>query len=176
MKKSIPTLLVCIITFCIPTPNLLIGQTTTRLENKPNRNYETWVHPINKAEITKGYLNEVEDSLIVISNLSGQGKRKIYFNEIQNIQFRQKGQIGRGFISGALTGFVIGGLAGLVQGDDRSGFLRFSAEEKAVFYGGLFAIPGGLLGALIGSAKTTIPISGRSKGQKRKLSQYKLAY
>lgn len=57
----------------------------------------------------------------------------------------------RGMGIGLLAGAAIGAIAGASSGDDRSGFLAFSAEEKAaigaVFFGGVGAVTGGIIGA-----------------------------
>ena len=61
---------------------------------------------------------------------------------------------------------------GLASGDDDKGFIRFSAEAKAIGAGTFFSIPGALIGGIIGSAKVKIPINGNHrtmKNQKGKL-------
>ena len=45
-------------------------------------------------------------------------------------------------------GFATGMVLGLMDGDDRSGFVRFSAEEKGVMMG----LPLGVLGLILGAA------------------------
>jgi hypothetical protein len=47
-------------------------------------------------------------------------------------------------------GFVAGGLMGLASGDDKEGFIRFSAKDKAVIFGMFFGLTGGCLGGVGG--------------------------
>lgn len=57
-----------------------------------------------------------------------------------------KSRAGRRAGQGFLIGAAVGALAGLVSGDDESGFIRFTAGEKA----GLLGVFGGGVGALLG--------------------------
>ena len=73
---------------------------------------------------------------------------------------RRKGRIGRGVFIGALTGFAIGGLIGLIDGaDPPDTFLAYTAEDKAIVLGLPLAVVGAGLGGLLGSIKVTIPLN-----------------
>lgn len=58
----------------------------------------------------------------------------------------------RGFGIGLLTGAVIGGIIGFADGDDPAGWFSFTAEEKALLFGGALGVAGGTLGGVIGLA------------------------
>lgn len=175
MRKPTPLLLTIIIVFLLSHKTVL-GQSSDQTKTKDYKHYITWVLPKDKSGVTKGYLSEVGDNLIVITNHSNQEKTEINFDNIKAIKFREKGIVGRGVLYGALSGFVFGGVIGFAMGDDRPGPVSFTAQEKAISLGLGLAIPGALLGALAGSAKITIPINGNSKNQKEKLMKYKFVH
>ena len=56
---------------------------------------------------------------------------------------------------GALWGVGIGGIIGFVTGDDESGFLQFTKEEKALLVGSLFGLVGGIIGLISGISSST---------------------
>ena len=62
---------------------------------------------------------------------------------------------GRGAIEGLgiglLTGACVGGVVGYASGDDPSGMLAMTAEQKAAFGAGLGGVGGMLLGAWAGA-------------------------
>ena len=149
----------------------MIGQSNNHIER--NKNFIVWVTPIDSSSIIKGYLSEVEDSLIVISNFYNYKKQRIYNYDIKEIKFRNKGNIGKGFAIGALSGFAVGAIAGLAAGDDSEGWIRFTAGQKALVSGVALALPGALIGGMIGAAKIKIPINGNKMTQKQKLLKYK---
>ena len=74
-------------------------------------------------------------------------------SEVAAVQFNRHGRgawegLGLGLLSGAVTGAAIG----FADGDDESGFLTSTAEEKALGGGILLGGAGGLLGLLVGAA------------------------
>jgi hypothetical protein len=56
---------------------------------------------------------------------------------------------------GALLGGVIGAIIGFISGDDESGFLQFTAGEKAIGFGLIFGIVGGIIGLSSGLGSST---------------------
>jgi len=56
---------------------------------------------------------------------------------------------------GALFGLVLGGVIGFASGSDSKGFVRFSAEEKALGLGGFFGFIGGIVGLIAGLVSST---------------------
>ncbi len=57
-----------------------------------------------------------------------------------------KSSAGSGARTGLLIGAAVGALAGVASGDDQSGFIRFTAGDKALMLG----VTGGGIGALLG--------------------------
>ena len=85
----------------------------------------------------------------------------MHYNNIETIKTRRNNNIGRGILIGTLTGFVCGGLLGLVSGDDPPDNLwPWTAEEKAIIFGSSLAVCGAGIGGGIGLIKVTIPING----------------
>ena len=143
--------------------------------------YKTWISFNNGQNTKKGVLFEVNDSAVLVSNsllkkdysLGKYNITKFSFNNIDHIKIRMKNSVRRGSLIGFVTGFVVGGLTGLISGDDPSGFLSFSAKEKALLYGFSMAVGGTGLGELIGSIKIKIPINGSMDKFNRNKSRLK---
>lgn len=149
--------------------------------------YRTWVTKTGKLGVANGYLRTVEDSLIVLSynkvskTAHNYHAQRIPVGAIKKIKFREKGKPLKGVLIGALSGFMLGGIIGLADGDDNcDGFLGnlfcHTAEEKAVIYGTGLAIPFALIGGIINTRKIKISINGNHdtyKQQKMKLLEYK---
>ena len=165
-----------------------------RLKSK----YKFWISSMDNSSNFNGYLIEAKDSSMIISNQIIKDKSYIWnqninaniwnqnikANSIKKIEYRKDGDIGNGILFGALTGFAIGGLLGLASGDDHCvanpSFLDiycFTAEEKALASGILLAIPGSLIGGLVGATKVKIPINGNQNTytrQREKLDNLKV--
>jgi len=170
MKTLFKILFITLVIFCLSHQSLL-GQTTQQV--KKNNYYKTWVTTDNSSKV-KGYLSEVGDSLIIISNLSNNEIKSIRLKNVKNIKFRKKGRIGKGILYGALAGIAIGAGIGFSGGDDEDCFLFcLTAKQKAVLGGTLLSVPGALIGGIIGSARIKIPINGNTKNRKKELLKYK---
>ena len=151
--------------FCIVAFSFLNAQ-----ETAPEKEiiYKTWIILNNEDLNKKGYLYELNDSSIsIISNKSFESyptdNLDLINLQVENINFiktRRKNRIGRSMLGGALTGFAIGGLIAISEGDDPSGLMAFTAEEKVLFYGVPLAGCGTIIGSFCGSFKVNIPING----------------
>ena len=155
--------------------------------------FKTWVKPLNVKTKSVGVLYQLKDSSILISNSlieydyynNNFGVREFNINSIKKLKLRRKGRVGRAAWIGALSGFTIGAIAGIIAGvneaDDPYG--------GEIVLGGGYGIAGGLLGALygagfgalFGSIKISIPINGQlnnyyknySKLEKRAIKKMK---
>jgi hypothetical protein len=149
------------------TFNLPFAQTT---KNKI-KIHKVWVSKIDNSKTIKGILIQAnEESLKVL----GRREREILVDirQIDKIKIRRKGKVGNGILVGATTGFVAGGLIGLISGDEPDetvdgGWLfgtytahGTSAESKAYLWGFSLAVAGSGVGAIIGSKKVKIEIKG----------------
>jgi hypothetical protein len=143
--------------------------------------YKTWISLINRQNTIKGVLYEVNDSSVFVSNsllkkdysIGKYNVTKISFSNIDLVKTRMKNSVRRGALIGFVTGFAVGGLIGLISGDDSPGILSFSAKEKALLYGIPLAVGGTGVGELIGSIKIKIPINGSMDKFNRNKSRLK---
>jgi len=134
-----------------------------------NKIYKTWVSLNSEPLKVKGFLFDIKDSSIIVSNsfvikdFSTEKYRitELYYNNIETIKTRRNNNIGRKILIGTLTGFAVGGLIGLVSGDDPPDtFWPWTAGEKAIIYGSSLAVCGAGIGGGIGIIKVKIPING----------------
>jgi hypothetical protein len=149
------------------------------------RIYKTWISVNNDSKIFKGVLYKIKDSSILVSNsimkkdyIKGKYDiSKINYNRIDIVKANRKNSVGRGILIGAVTGFAIGGLTGMLSGDDNPDEIYFSstAEEKAKEDAIILSILGGSIGAIVGNVKVKIPIKGNMEDfnrHKKKLKKY----
>jgi len=137
----------------------------------------------NKIKIYKVWLTLVDGSTVrgdfYSANIEGIKIRdnsldisKLTLTKPQNIQIlkiRRRGKIGKGVWVGVVSGLALGGLIGLIDGDDEPGFLIMTAEEKAVSLGIAFAFVGSGVGPLIASGRKKIVINGDLKNYEKQL-------
>lgn len=142
------------------------------------KEYITWVYS-GKVK-TKGFLLDTQDSYLTISDLTlGKNNQTIRFEgaDLDMLKFRRKGNVGRGLIYGGIGGALVGIVIGLASGDDNPNeFISFTAEDKALFLGAFFAIPGTILGGIIGSKKIKIPLKNKAQNlarQRALIEKYK---
>ena len=171
MKKIIQITIITISFVCFSFLSLYT-QTTTK-EKKDT--YKVWVTKMDKSSKTKGYLTEIADSAVIVTNLSTSDSQIVNVNVMDEIKFKKKGNLGRG----ALVGFTIGALLGLTPGGDTDcsiGVPCFSTKQKVLVGGFAGAIIGGIIG---NKSEITIPIKGSQKAynkQKEKLKKYQLSF
>jgi len=156
-----------------------LSSQTTKLEN--GHTFKLWVSKMDKSKKAKGYLYEIEDSLITVMDFSGQGVyQKVDVQNIKEIKLRKRGKPMKGIFFGALVGFSMGAIIGYAAGDDQGSFSLFSAGEKAIIGGTLLVIPGAIIGGVIGHQMSVkIPIRGSQimyDEQLVKLRRYQLAF
>ncbi len=143
------------------------------------RSYKTWITLTPDQLKLKGFLYEKNDSSIIVwdgfKDFKEIDSAQITYAELMNrplefsfiplaniekMKARRKGRIGRGVFIGALTGFAIGGLIGLIDGDDPPDtFMAYTAGDKAIVLGLPLAVVGAGVGGLLGSIKVTIPLN-----------------
>jgi hypothetical protein len=134
---------------------------------------------MDNSKVNKVYLNTLEDSSIIYRNYSNFETSKIMVSNIKQIEFRRKEKIGRSILIGTVSGFALGGIIGLATGADSNTWPYFTTEEQTLIAGTLLAIPGAIVGAVVGTMKIKVPISGNQDNyikQKEKLKTYIIEY
>lgn len=133
--------------------------------------YKLWITPIDNSSKINGYLRDVGDRLIIRYNLSYYEGQSILINNIKEIKYRKNGKVSKGILLGVLSGFVIGNFIGNIGSTD-----KYPGENIGLIIGAGLTIPGAIIGGIIGSVKTEIPLNGNTKNKKEKLLKYKLPY
>ncbi len=117
------------------------------------KTFKVWVNRLNDARIT-GTLYTVDgDGLVIL----GEDLKQVTIDpkSIESIKVRRVGNVGRGAWIGAVSGLVLGGVAGY-SSEAGSGW-----EDVGAIGGGLLGAPAGaLIGLGVGSAKTRFLING----------------
>ncbi len=101
--------------------------------------------------------------------------RDIPIGEIATLRFRRSPWRGVGI--GAAAGAALGVTSGFISGDDPSGWFALQAEEKALILGITLAIPGAVVGGLVGLAQKVFAIDGEQakfEAQRERLSRFEM--
>lgn len=147
--------------------------------NKHHNKYKVWITLADKPYEVNGTLYELRDSTLLVSHyktfsefiVDDSPTIELHINNIDLIETRKRNRIGMGILIGAVSGFTVGGLIGLT----RAGDAEQTTGQKALIGGASLAIPGALVGLLVGSVKVVIPIEGnilKYKDQRLKLQKY----
>jgi len=86
-------------------------------------------------------------------------------DDIRSIRIVKKAKVLKGLGFGTLAGGVTGAGLGLLSGDDKDGFFRFTAGQKAVILGVGLAAMGAIIGGVSGGLKgidESVDLEGRS--------------
>jgi len=132
--------------------------------------YKTWISLYNDAETVKGALYNVTDSSLLVSsslikhdyNTGNFQITKLNFTNIDLVKIRAKNRVVKGALIGTVTGFLIGAMIGLIEGDDNPEevLVPSTATQHAMGYGLALATGGAGIGTLCGSMKIKIPLNG----------------
>ena len=91
-----------------------------------------------------------KENLYLISSEQSDYKYKIPISKVDSIIIPGESKVASSIGWGALIGFVVGGLLGIVGGDDEEGFIKFTAEEKALGGGAFLGLVGAIIGLIVG--------------------------
>ncbi len=184
MEKSNLKYFVILILFLLF--NSASGQSTTTESNI----YNSWllINSQNSGTpmVYQGFLYSVNDSSFTMrgKNISGTTTNDLFDNikieNIQEVQFRKKGAIGRGTIYGSLGGLLLGGILSFTlieNGDDSNPLLSEKEANQAtrIILTSSLTYVGCGIGILIGTKKTKIPINGSYSiynNQRSNIEQY----
>ncbi|MBA2744957.1 MAG: hypothetical protein H0U44_01910 [Flavisolibacter sp.] len=114
----------------------------------------------NDKVINNDYLVQVNDSTIALSqnpqpfglpSYHAASLHNINYSDIDQIQLKRKGAVGRGILTGVIVGGALGVITGFGSGNDnRSELIQFSAGEKAFSLGIAGGLAGGIIGGVLG--------------------------
>ena len=146
---------------------------------KKNNKYRVWITLVDEPFEVDGILYELKDSSLLMSNyktykdfiVDNNPIIELKISNIELIEARKRNRLGMGILIGAVSGFTVGGLIGLTRGNDA----EYTTGQKALIGGASLAIPGALVGLLVGSVKVVIPLEGsflKYKEQRQKLQHY----
>lgn len=121
------------------------------------RNYKVWVTLMDGTNIRGTLFAAHQDQFVIL----GENLATLAFDPVnlKEIKVRRRGNVGKGAWIGALSGAVVGGVAGLAGGD--VGFI--DAEAIGAGYAILGATLGTLTGMAIGSGKEEYLLNGDRK-------------
>lgn len=123
--------------------------------------YKMWIKSIDKSFKAKGYLQEIGDSTIVLTDRRHTKQQTIQGAQIQTIKYRPRHAVLKGIGIGAALGVGIGGMIGVASGSDTGNcFICFSAGDKAIIWGTLLGVPSTILGGILQSKKEKVTFSG----------------
>jgi hypothetical protein len=134
--------------------------------------YRAWISTIQVAEPLKGEIYQIKDSSIIIhSTLETKNEiplkiisTEIDYNVINQVKVRRKNSILIDAACGVVAGAIAGGIVGFAQGDDEPNLIfSFTAGEKAMIFGSMGAVVGGVFGTVSGLIKIEIPINRDKK-------------
>lgn len=179
--------------FVLFIATLLVAVSGLSGQDQPNNNrnkptYRSWVKSLNGGELTEGYLYFLEDSLLdyvekPMPPSYSNNMLRYPVQDIEYLQFRRKGGGGIGAVVGALVGFGTGYMIASNQVKDaeleNAQWLEDLVKDTAKLGTGvLVAIPGAVIGAVIGGTRITIPINGNQRqyeSQLKKLEKYRVS-
>ena len=139
-------------------PVLALVFSLTAGHSQKVKTYKAWVTFTDDIRIRGTFYSAETDGLMLI----GEDLNEIRIDpkKVKTISLRRKGSVGKGVWIGALSGAVVGAIAGYASGDDEPGWFSSTAEEKAAGGAIFLSFPGAGIGALIGSARTVFAING----------------
>ncbi|WP_248723793.1 hypothetical protein [Seonamhaeicola sp. ML3] len=157
---------------------LLCFKVNSQEEAKKVRIYKIWVELTDKTK-QKGFLYAIDDkSLKIISDLPLKNESEILNinpEDINQIKIQRKGKMVRSILIGGLSGGLLATLGSSDTSDDDSVVVQIyseAAKAGSIVFGTLV---GTSLGAIIGTGKKKIDISGDAaifKSKREELSRY----
>ncbi len=127
--------------------------------------YDAWIIPTTEKKRLQGFVFETGDSTILFCSTStgslsnAKEMLEIPVKNIDKILIRKKGKVGRGAMVGALGGAACGGIIGAASFNKDNSYI-FSAGTNTVFLAFALMPVGSVVGALVGTRRTTISIHG----------------
>ena len=172
MKKILCLLLLIIVCF--------LSYTQDRLQQKP-KVFKATVSTLSGSS-TKGFIKSFSDSALILTSSSdfmstdhNAGGSSLLYHQLNEVRIQRKNSALRGTLIGTVTGFAVGALIAVIEGDDPpvppeedfwglGNMFRYSTGEKVAMYGTAGATIGSVGGVVIGLlAKKKFIINGRKE-------------
>ena len=128
------------------------------------RGAEVLVQKKNGQAVTAELLAVKEGQLILMDS-STFSDVTCRVDDIRSIRIVKKAKVLKGLSLGTLTGGIAGAGLGLLSGDDKGGFISFTAGQKAVILGAGLGLIGAIVGGISGGLKgidESVDLEGRS--------------
>jgi hypothetical protein len=113
----------------------------------------------------KAELLAVKDGRLILMDASTFSDVTCAVDDIRSLQIVKKAKVLKGLGLGSLTGGVAGSGLGFLSGNDKPGFMSFTAGQKALVLGVGLAAIGGLIGGVSGALTgidDSVDLEGRS--------------
>ncbi|WP_460541791.1 hypothetical protein [Echinicola sediminis] len=145
------------------------------------REFDMWLSRTNSAPVIKGYLYELKSTSILTAEPFPQEVAPHYridefsIEQIEKIQFRKQGKLGKYIILGTVIGTALGVKIGKMDRPDcdAANSMCTSTNTKAILGGMLL---GAGVGTFIGIQKITIPLNGKGDNYNvQRLLKYQLS-
>lgn len=107
----------------------------------------------------------VKDGRLILMDASTFSDVTCAVEDIRSIRIVKRAKVLKGLGLGSLTGGVAGSGLGFLSGNDKPGFLSFTAGQKALIFGVGLAAMGGIIGGISGALKgidESVDLEGRS--------------
>ena len=129
------------------------------------KTYKAWVTLTNENKVTGILYSADKDGIVLMDKDLTDTTAFVDYKTIKVLKIRRKGSVGKGAWVGAVSGMVIGGVAGYASGDDDlSGWLFSSTAEEKILEAGIpAAIAGTGIGMLVGTNRKKYLIEGNHK-------------
>jgi len=168
--------------------SIISGQLNIQAQNQGTisltKKYRAWISLYDAPKEAKGFLLKAHHNSVTLAiprekNVSDVTYDELSFDveDIISISLRKRSNVGKGFGIGFACGVGVAMIAGLVSGDDESGWVRFTGPQKGLMMSPPIGLLGGIIGAAIGSAKIRIPINGNKdtyRSRKSELDRYSI--
>ena len=125
---------------------------------------EVLIHKKDGQKI-KAELLAVKEGRLILMDSSDFTEVTCAVEDIRSLCVVKRTKILKGLGLGSLSGGIAGSALGLLSGDDKPGFMSFTAGQKAVLIGVVLAATGGIIGGVSGAIKgidESVDLEGRS--------------
>jgi len=106
------------------------------------------------GQTVKGELLTVRKGILELLLYESAAKAYVRLDELNYLRIEKRGTFFTSFGTGILAGAVTGALMGLLSGNDKPGFMSWSAGQKALGFGVVLGGIGGVIGGVAGAVRS----------------------